>query len=125
MTAAHESHMGEYTVQLGGGPALGIYQVEPLTLYDSYDNYLNYRPEISRIVARVSGVNSPQLMQLQYNPIYATIIARLKYRRAKGALPPPSDTWAMAEYAKNNYNSHLGAATPGDYHDAYRRYVLS
>ncbi|MFT5728761.1 MAG: hypothetical protein ACI8PB_002917 [Desulforhopalus sp.] len=126
MTAAHESGMGKYNHQIKG-PALGIYQMEPGTFYGGYDNYLNYpgRRKLKKDIGLISGVSSPELMQLQFNPVYSSIMARLKYRRAPGALPHASDTWAMAEYAKDHYNTNLGKATPEKYHDAYRRLVLN
>lgn len=125
MTAAHESGLGRWTTQIEGS-ALGLYQMEPETLHCGYDNYLNYpgRKNIFKKIVQVSGVRGPDLGQLQYNPIYSTIMARLKYYRAPGLLPASSDVWALAEYAKDHYNTHLGKATPEDYHDAYRRLVL-
>lgn len=126
MTAAHESHCGMYTKQIDG-PALGLYMVEPDTLHDNYDNYLYYpgRKKKAEKIAAISGVDGPDLMQLQYNPIYATIHARIKYLRHPEPLPPAADTWAMAEYAKSVFNTHLGKATPADYFNAYRSLVLS
>lgn len=124
MTAAHESGLGRYTKQIKG-PALGLYQMEPNTLTGSYKNYINYRAELQIKIHQVSGVRRPDRGQLQFNPVYSTIMARLKYHRAPGALPPASDTWALAEYAKDHYNTHLGKATPEKYHNAYRRLVLN
>ena len=123
MTAAHESRLGKYNKQING-PALGLYQIEPATLDDNYVSYLNYRRHLLRQVSEIAGVPSwASLPDLQYNPIYGTIHARLKYLRSPGKLP--SDHWAMAEYAKEYYNSPLGAATPGDYYNAYHSLVLS
>ena len=45
MTACHESGGFRYDRQVGGGPALSYYQIEPDTLFDLYKNYLGYRPE--------------------------------------------------------------------------------
>lgn len=125
MTAAHESGLGRYTRQIKG-PALGLYMMEPGTLHDSYDNYLNYpgRTNLLQKIVKISGVQGPDLGQLQHNPIYATIMARLKYYRAPGALPPAADHWSLAEYAKKHYNSELGAARVADYFNAYRLLVL-
>lgn len=124
MTAAHESQMGRYTKQIKG-PALGLYQVEPATMTGAYKNYINYRPALAEKIEQISGVAGPDRGQLQFNPIYATIMARLKYWRSPGALPSAADPWAMAEYAKDVFNTSLGRATPGDYYSAYRSLVLS
>lgn len=123
MTAAHESGLGHYTRQIKG-PALGLYQMEPATMIGAYKNWISYRPDVARKIIETSGVNGRDRGQLQFNPIYSTIMARIKYRRAPGALPPASDTWALAEYAKDHYNTLLGKATPEKYYDAYRRFVL-
>lgn len=123
MTAAHESGLGKYTTQIKG-PALGMYQMEPSTLAGTYRNWINYRPDVAKKIVDISGVSRPDRGQLQFNLIYSTIMARIKYRRAKGKLPPASDVWAMAEYAKDNYNTYMGAATPSDYCDAYIRLVV-
>ena len=32
--------------QMGGGPAIGFWQVEPATLIDILDNYVKYRPKL-------------------------------------------------------------------------------
>ena len=123
MTAAHESGLGRYTKQIKG-PALGLYQMEPLTLLGSYEHYINYRPELQIKIHQISGVSRPDRGQLQFNPVYSSIMARLKYYRAPGALPSASNIWALAEYAKKHFNTYKGKATPADYHDAYRTLVL-
>jgi len=124
MIAAHESTLGKDLRQIGGGPALGVYQIEPATMYDNYGNFLNSRKAILKQVEDVSGVFSPSEYHLQYNPIYGTIHARLKLYRSKGPLPPASDPQAMAVYAKECFNSRDGAATPEMYLGAYRRLVV-
>lgn len=117
MIAAHESHMGKYLRQLGGGPARGVFQIEPATLLDNYRNFIDIRPKLAAQIEAVSGCGVLNLDQLQFNPIYGAIHARLKLYRSPGAIP--TDTALMAEYAKQYYNSADGAATPEDYLNAY------
>jgi hypothetical protein len=123
MTAAHESRMGDTLVQYGSGIALGVYQIEPETLYDNYINYLEYRSDLSQLIIDVTGVSGTSLQHLQYNPIYGTIHARLKYYRDPQALPNANDIWGLAEYAKRVFNSEKGAATPQKYYDAYHELI--
>ncbi len=123
MTAAHESHLGKYLHQFGG-PALGLYGMEPFTLYDIWQNYLKYRPNRSQQITNLTGTTGPALGQLQYNPIYNTIMARLHYRRAPGMLPDSYDLPAMAEYAKAYYNTPRGKATMEKYMLDYQRLVM-
>ena len=55
-TCAQESAYGKYRKQLGGGPALGIFQCEPATFNDIVDNFLNYKKELLVKVIEVSKV---------------------------------------------------------------------
>lgn len=87
-TAAHESHLGDYIEQVGGGPALGIFQMEPATLNDCYENYLDYRADLK---AKVDGFLAAQpatpdgspdkQQQLATNLAYATAMCRIRYYR--------------------------------------------
>lgn len=44
-TACQESECGRFLVQVGG-PALGIYQMEPKTEYDLIKNFIRHRPAL-------------------------------------------------------------------------------
>ena len=55
-TIAQESAYGKYRKQIGGGPGLGIVQMEPDTFNDCVDNYLAFRPQLSAKIKEVSGV---------------------------------------------------------------------
>jgi hypothetical protein len=119
MTAAHESLNGTYLKQIKG-PALGIYQMEPATHDDIWDNYLAHRKILSELV---SGLDSDELV---YNLKYATVMARVHYWRVKEPLPKRKDTgpdsdyiYHLAKYAKRYYNTELGKATADDYFDAF------
>lgn len=116
MAAAHESKMGRYLRQIGG-PARGVFQVEPATMTDNYDNFINARPALARQIREITGCDGPNLEQLQYNPVYGAIHARLKLYRSPGEIP--TDTPLIAEYLKQYYNSPDGAATANDYLLAY------
>jgi hypothetical protein len=122
MIAAHESHMGKYLRQNGGGPARGIYGIEPETEEDTWKSYINYRPNLKKQIVDVSGVSGQDVFHLQYNPIYQTIIARLKLWRSPEKLPPAHEINQMAEYATKYYNCG-GKATPDKYTMDYLRYV--
>ena len=51
-TAVQESECGYYLHQLGDGPALGIYQMEPATHDDCWNNFLKYRHDLSDPIKR-------------------------------------------------------------------------
>lgn len=118
-TAAQESRLGTYLHQIGGGPALGIYQMEPATERDIWKNYLDYRPKILSKVTRVSGLIRPRSLHLTGNLIYATVMARLHYYRAPGQLPDADDTPGLAEYWKQHYNTPAGKGTAGEFVQNY------
>jgi len=117
MIAAHESKMGRYLRQIGGGPARGVFQIEPATMEDIYHSFINPRPKLARQIAEITGCDGPDLNHLAYNPMYGAILARLKLYQSPGEIP--TDTPLMAEYAKRYYNSPDGAATANDYLLAY------
>tara|TARA_R100000664_G_scaffold27307_1_gene37899 strand:+ start:6480 stop:6989 length:510 start_codon:yes stop_codon:yes gene_type:complete len=122
-TYLHESTVGGDTCvkQLGGGPALGIYQMEPATHNDIWKNYLKYKEELASYVLTAIGLDSdnlPDAERMIWDLKYATCMARVHYRRDPGILPASTDLIAQAEYYKKVYNTHLGAATPDDFKKA-------
>jgi hypothetical protein len=124
-TAVHESKNLEYVRQLGGGPALSIFQIEPATHKDVWDNYINYRPDLMRKMSRLRfDAFKGQELELIGNIPYATAIARIIYRRARGRLPDKSDIMGMAKYWKSNYNTFKGKGRVDDFVNNYKRYVL-
>ena len=124
MVAAHESKLGEYNTQIGGGTARGLYQVEIATMHDNYTNFINYKNGLNKEIEGISGVKGPDEYQLQYNPIYCTIHARLKLYRSPGPLPKSYDTVAISEYLKKYFNTSGGKARAEDYFLAYHHLVL-
>lgn len=122
-TCAQESAFGKYRRQLGGGPALGIFQMEPATFNDCINNYLVYRPDLYNLIGELSGIPEVELepKHLETNDILATCMCRVKYLRAKGSIP--KDLQGQAEYWKLNYNSYKGKGKVEDYIANYKRYV--
>lgn len=132
-TAAHESHLGDYIEQVGGGPALGIFQMEPATLNDCYENYLDYRADLK---AKVDGFLAAQpatpdgspdkQQQLATNLAYATAMCRIRYYRAPAAMPSdPNDVNALGAYWKQYYNTPQGAGKVEQFVADYNRYLGS
>lgn len=124
-TAAHESHLGAYLMQYPRGPARGLYQMEPATLYDIYDNYL-YRTDkkdLRILVAEITGVHKADILHLQFNPVYSTIMARLHYYRVPDPLPMADDIEALANYWDTHYNRNPNKGFPHQFIDDYTRLV--
>ena len=122
-----------YLRQHGGGPALGIFQMEPATLHDCYDNYLDYRADLK---AKVDGFLAAQPAnpdgtpdkdaQLATNLAFATALCRIRYYRAPAAMPSdPNDVNGLAAYWKQYYNTPQGAGTVEQFVADYNRYLGS
>ena len=93
-TCAQESAFGKYRHQLGGGPALGIYQCEPATFNDIFENYLAYKSELLAKIIEVSGVTDLNANDLETNDILSTCICRIHYYRIPDAIPIDLPGWA-------------------------------
>lgn len=107
-TAAVETRLGSHLVQLGGGPALGVYQCEKRT-HDDVVRYLGYNPRMmSRVMYWTPKLNHSMLVGNLY---YATAIARVHYYRISKSLPESDDITGLGEYWKQYYNTPLGAGT--------------
>ena len=101
-----------YLEQLGGGPALGICQMEPATHYDCWVNFINYNPQLKIIMLEIAGASSmPDALLLVENLAYSVAMARIKYWRSHLAPPAANDAVGCANYHKDIYNSALGAAS--------------
>ena len=118
-TAAAESGLDALT-QLGGGPARGIYQMEPATHDDIWENYLAFRTGLRAAVQRLLAPVPAHVDQLVTNLAYATAMCRVHYRRVPAALPPAGDLDAHARYWKDHYNTAGGAGTLAHFKEAAR-----
>jgi hypothetical protein len=116
-TAAIESKCGYYVVQIGG-PALGSWQMEPLTHDDIWENCdAGYGPT-GQLVIDLACHNSvvhkglfDGTQELINSPRYACAMARLKYSMDTAPLPVYADMYAIYAYYKRIYNTPLGAST--------------
>jgi len=120
-TLANESNGGSYLAQ-EGGPALGIYQMEPRTHDDIWKNYLPHQPVIThRLYIAANVPIRPNANDLVYNLRYATLMARILYWRIKE--PIPKDIPGQAAYYKKYYNTNEGRATVEGYIANHERFT--
>lgn len=120
-TAAQESHL-EYTHQLGGGPALGYFQMEPATHDDCWTNYIDYRASLkAKVIAVRNAPGVPKAADMETNHKYAAAMARVKYMRVSESLP--TDGKGIARYWKTYYNTPLGAGTVSEFIANWNRYL--
>lgn len=104
----------------GLGVALGLYQIEPRSHADLWQNYLSYRPILSQL-ASASGQRPDS--DLVSDLSYATRIARLFYWRAPQRLPAAHDIEGLAQLWKAAYNTPDGKGTPQHFIDVYRQFA--
>lgn len=119
LTAAAESQCGRYLHQVGG-PALGVWQMEPATFRDINDNFLVFNSGVRESVRHYGS----DVSQLPGNLYFACAMARCQYLRRPEALPNANDVIGLAEYWKKWYNSHLGAGVPAEAIQKYKQYAL-
>lgn len=99
-----------YRKQIGSGPAVGLWQMEPFTHDDCWRNFLAYRPDLQvPILHFLSGLKPSADLLLWHDP-YAAIMCRIKYKRDREALPDADDAAGQAQYHKRVYNTALGSA---------------
>lgn len=101
------------------GPALGYFQMEPATHDDIWANYLAYRPVLAAQVRAVAGIAAgrPEARLLRKNHVYAAVMARVLYRRAKGRLPQATEVATLAAYWKAHYNTALGKGKAAEFEE--------
>jgi hypothetical protein len=125
MIPAHESNLGEFLAQLGGGPALGVFQIEPETANWLIRDYLA-RPKNRTLRDAVLSFYAAGLTleeNLAANLPFQVALARILLWTKPEKLPKFDDSReyldALSKYAKTHWNTDAGAAKPEDYLRAY------
>lgn len=121
-TALQESKL-TYLKQLGNGPAIGVYQMEPATFKDHFVNYLTYHQGLkTKLTGLRTGLYDNDAAELAGNLYFATAMAAIHYkRRLKDAiLPAATDIAALAKIYKKFYNTPLGKATEEQFIKNYK-----
>ena len=120
-TAAQESRGGHYLKQLGGGPAIGVFQMEPDTHDDIWGNYLEYRQSLADSIRMLC--RKCEAEEMAGNLYYAAAMARVHYLRVPHTLPDARELCEMGKYWKQHYNTPLGAGTVREFVESYKRYT--
>lgn len=124
-TCACESLGGTYLKQVKG-PALGIYQMEPATYTDIWENYIKNQGHVLNLLSINFDVHKlPLPERMIYDLKFATAMARLHYRRRKETLPQSTDIDGIWEYYKKYYNTHLGKAEKETSIKHYQKFLKS
>lgn len=111
-TACVESDCGKYVKQVGG-PACGVFQIEPNTAKDMQENFIKYRTELQNLHDNLYIKCLTLEENLCYNLAYSIFMCRIYYMRIKKPIPKTKE--ARAEYWKKYYNTDLGKGTVAKY----------
>lgn len=123
-TCAVESLGGRYIKQIEG-PALGIYQMEPRTYVDIWENYIKPRPSLFMIIGSNFDAHfMPDEQRLMYDLRFATAMARIHYARVREKLPPSNDVEAIWYYYKKYYNTSWGSAQKDSAINDYQNWIV-
>ena len=120
-TGAHESMGWAKRKQMGSGPALGLFQMEPATFNDIVNNYLKYHPNIVAKIKQISRINVFSSVYLINNDALAICMCRIHYLRVTEPLPNNLPGWAA--YWKKWYNTPLGKGTEQQFINDFNRYI--
>lgn len=124
MIIAHESKRGHYLKQVGGGSALGLIQMEPIT----HDSTWKYGDSIWQNALKLNIISEfdfknkirPLSKRLIDDLKYNVFMARQRLFMKSGALPDNIDD--LSRYLKKHWNSADGAADEMSYRDDYLKW---
>lgn len=122
-TSAVETDLGYFLHQIGG-PARGIYQMEPNTERDIWDVYITRKPQINQVLTSLGYPYMPDEDDMVWNLAYATAMTRIHYWRIPEPLPDSEDIQGLAKYHKKWYNTAAGKTKPEEFVSKYERFVL-
>lgn len=105
--ASHESKF-KYIRQVGGGPARGFFQMEPVTEQDIWENYLRYKGDLRDKIVQLQGRVE---FDLAGNLAYQVAMARVHIWRSPYPLPEHDDIEGQAKLWKVAYNTYKGKGT--------------
>jgi len=91
------------------GRAIGFFQVEPLTAFDIWENFVMARPKYRDVLLRYGFDESDIIFIVTSNIALQIALCRLHYRRVKD--PIPLSLQDQAVYWKTWYNTRMGKGT--------------
>lgn len=139
-TAAHESDGFRYLHQLGGGPALGLFQMEPVTFRDLWARFgadpdKGQGTALGWKLSKLSGgyIPSPApptdshlqalTASLTYNLAFAAAMCRVHYYARPFTMPATATTEELAAIWKTHYNTVLGKGKPAEFVSRYNAII--
>lgn len=113
----------QHIKQIGAGPALSWWQIEPETADWLWFDYLQRRQDIRDRVEDLSASAFPIVNQLPWNQGLACALCRVRYWTVPERLPKADDADGMGAYWKDHYNTAGGAGDADKFAALYRQYT--
>ena len=95
--------------QMGDGPAVSFWQIEPATINDIWMNYILYRKPLVQKAYELGFIEDEMDFSVMTNIGVAIFFTRIYYRRKPGAIPKTMEE--RAKYWKKHYNTEQGKGT--------------
>ena len=95
-----------------GNPAIGFWQIEPATMDDMMENYIQYRSHYKKnLISMGMNFKKDTIMSVLSNLAVQAALCRIHYRRDRKPIPAWDDLEAQAKYWKRVYNTVKGRGT--------------
>ena len=95
-----------------GNPAIGFWQIEPATMDDMMENYIQYRSHYKKnLISMGMNFKKDTIMSVLSNLAVQAALCRIHYRRDRKPIPSWDDLEAQAKYWKRVYNTVKGRGT--------------
>lgn len=118
---AHESRGGTYVRQIKG-PALGVFQMEPMTHDYLWRSYLGANPALrANVLASLRLAAKPSPEEMVHNLQYAAMMARIFFLRFPEPIPETLE--GQAALWKQRYNTAQGKGTVEQYIADYQAFT--
>jgi hypothetical protein len=121
-TAAVESNFSNF-IQFRGGPARGMFQMEPPTFHDILDRFLSLKSHqaLKAAVIVTATHNPPTFLELTTNHLFSAAMALAKYYSIHSPIPQTLED--QAEYWWMYYNGRSPhGLKPKDYIASWKKY---
>lgn len=122
--AAQETHLGALgRRQRGGGPAIGLWQMEPATHALTWRWLRRHRPSLALAVLEIAEPAAAEPNLLVISDTYACAMSRALMLSIPGPLPDHHNLPAQAAWWKRWWNTPKGKGTVEQYIANYTRLV--
>lgn len=123
MGTAWQESRGVYIHQLGAGPALSFWQMEPATASSLNGQWCLAKRANAALrgwFVAEGGMPATRVKAIAWNMRLACAYARIRYWVVPEGLPEAGDVAGLARYWKRYYNTHLGAGTEAEFKRSWR-----